>query len=372
MQDKGYSRRVLRNTGLDDCYPENCISARLPLTVVDGDLTGDDFEVLNQESLVSLESWVQKTATKLVQVNGQRKYGGPPPDWTGPVPGPGCEVFISQIPRDVYEDKLIPLFQSVGPLYEFRLMMNFSGQNRGFAYAKYRDPHSAAAAIRSLHLHELQRGVLRALSDGVESVSLKFGKGGKRVTAIVHYTSHYNASMAKKVLCEAFKKKFGLIITVKWFNFSSKPKQGENDDEDVGQQPFLAQKGIPKPCPLPPCRPIPDRERPPRFQDNLKLTRYPPPPAVPKPPDALATLDAVTLLLRVCEAFKVGTPLYDLQFLHTGSNGFLYFAYRVLIPGLPLPFTGLAQILPGTSAPLLRSEVQRVAAENVLKHLAQP
>ncbi|XP_035267160.1 dead end protein 1 isoform X1 [Anguilla anguilla] len=364
-------------------------------------------QILNQENLASLESWVQRTAIKLVQVNGQRKYGGPPPDWTGPAPGPGCEVFISQIPRDIYEDKLIPLFQSVGPLYEFRLMMNFSGQNRGFAYAKYRDPQSAAAAIRCLHQHQLQQGapltvrrstekrqlclgdlpagvdrerllqVLRGLSEGVESVSLKFGKGGKKVTAIVHYTSHYNASMAKKVICEAFKRKFGIIITVKWFSFSNKPKQDEDEDEEAGE-PFPATKGFPKPCPLPPVRPL-DRDRPPPPpQENLLSLLTPglspvagcPPPAPRR--DVPASTDAVALLLRVCEVFKVGPPLYDLQFLHAGADGFLYFAYRVLIPGLPVPFSGVAQILPGTSAPLLRGEVQRVAAERILKHLAQP
>lgn len=132
----------------------------------------------------------------------------------------------------MYEDKLIPLFQRAGQLYEFRLMMNFSGQNRGFAYAKYGDPQSAATAIRFLHKHELQQGVqlavrrstekrqlslgdlptsvnqerllqvLQGLSEGVEAVSVKFGKGGKRNTASVHYTTHYTASMAKKVLCE--------------------------------------------------------------------------------------------------------------------------------------------------------------------------
>ncbi|KAJ8405447.1 hypothetical protein AAFF_G00319200 [Aldrovandia affinis] len=327
-------------------------------------------QVLNPESLAALEFWVQKTATKLVQVNGQRKYGGPPPGWNGPAPGPGCEVFISQIPRDVYEDKLIPLFQRAGSLYEFRLMMNFSGQNRGFAYAKYGDPQSAAAAIRFLHRHELQQGaqlavrrstekrqlslgdlptsvdqerllrVLRGLSEGVEAVFLKCEKGGKKNTASVHYTTHYTASMAKKVLCEAFRKKFGITITVKWLSFSTKPRQ---DEEDQGEMsPTL--RSFPKPPPKP-------RPQPPRH--------------------ALAPPDAMALLRRVCELFKVGAPLYDLQYLHTGSNGFLYFAYRVVIPDIPLPFTGVAQILPGTSAPTLRDEVQRTAAERVLKCIFQ-
>uniref|UniRef100_A0A4W6E2M4 DND microRNA-mediated repression inhibitor 1 n=1 Tax=Lates calcarifer TaxID=8187 RepID=A0A4W6E2M4_LATCA len=88
------------------------------------------------------------TNTKLTQVNGQRKYGGPPEGERGS----RCEVFISQIPRDTYEDLLIPLFRSVGPLWEFRLMMNFSGQNRGFAYAKYSSSSVAANAVRLLNI----------------------------------------------------------------------------------------------------------------------------------------------------------------------------------------------------------------------------
>lgn len=78
--------------------------------------------------------------------------------WTGPTPGARCEVFISQIPRDAYEDLLIPLFSSVGPLWEFRLMMNFSGQNRGFAYAKYGLAAVASDAIRMLNGYMLEPG----------------------------------------------------------------------------------------------------------------------------------------------------------------------------------------------------------------------
>lgn len=78
--------------------------------------------------------------------------------WDGPTPGAHCEVFISQIPRDTYEDLLIPLFSSVGPLWEFRLMMNFSGQNRGFAYAKYGSSVIANEAIHLLNGHMLEPG----------------------------------------------------------------------------------------------------------------------------------------------------------------------------------------------------------------------
>lgn len=58
-------------------------------------------------------------------------------DWEGPPPPRGCEVFVGKIPRDMYEDELVPLFEKAGRLYEFRLMMEFSGENRGYAFVTY-------------------------------------------------------------------------------------------------------------------------------------------------------------------------------------------------------------------------------------------
>uniref|UniRef100_A0A3B4ATW5 RRM domain-containing protein n=1 Tax=Periophthalmus magnuspinnatus TaxID=409849 RepID=A0A3B4ATW5_9GOBI len=196
----------------------------------------------------------------LTQVNGQRRYGGPPERWDGPVPGARCEVFISQIPRDTYEDLLIPLFSSVGPLWEFRLMMNFSGQNRGFAYAKYGSAAVATEAIRTLNGYLIEPGWClsvrrstekRQLSmgglpptkaEGVERVSLKAGLGIEGVSAIVVFTSHYAASMAKKMLVEAFKKHFSLSVSVKWQS-SGKPSP---------EEPMPSQKAfLPSPTKLP-------------------------------------------------------------------------------------------------------------------------
>lgn len=59
--------------------------------------------------------------------------------WEGPAPPRGCEVFVGKIPRDMYEDDLVPLFEKAGRIYEFRLMMEFSGENRGYAFVMYTD-----------------------------------------------------------------------------------------------------------------------------------------------------------------------------------------------------------------------------------------
>ncbi|XP_037551187.1 uncharacterized protein LOC119427623 [Nematolebias whitei] len=121
-------------------------------------MTAELVRILNIERVQALEDWLKTTDTKLTQVNGQRKYGRPPVVWDGPIPGPRCEVFINHIPHDTYEDVLIPLLNSVGPLWEFRLMMNFSGQNWDFAYARCGTAALATEAIHLLHGYMLEPG----------------------------------------------------------------------------------------------------------------------------------------------------------------------------------------------------------------------
>ena len=57
--------------------------------------------------------------------------------WDGPPPPRGSEVFVGKIPRDMYEDELVPVFERAGHIYLFRLMMEFSGENRGYAFVMY-------------------------------------------------------------------------------------------------------------------------------------------------------------------------------------------------------------------------------------------
>lgn len=47
------------------------------------------------------------------QENGQRRYGGPPPGWDGPAPERGSEIFVGKLPRDLFEDELVPLCEKV-------------------------------------------------------------------------------------------------------------------------------------------------------------------------------------------------------------------------------------------------------------------
>ena len=50
---------------------------------------------------------------KLEPRNGQRIYGGPPPDWKGSYPAKGSEIFVGKLPHDILEDELVPIFEQV-------------------------------------------------------------------------------------------------------------------------------------------------------------------------------------------------------------------------------------------------------------------
>lgn len=82
---------------------------------------------------------------------GQRKYGGPPPGWEGNTPGAGCEVFCGKIPKDMYEDELIPLFENCGAIWDLRLMMDpMTGTNRGYAFVTFTTRDAAQNAVREV------------------------------------------------------------------------------------------------------------------------------------------------------------------------------------------------------------------------------
>lgn len=84
---------------------------------------------------------------------GQRKYGGPPPNWEGHPPGNGCEVFCGKIPKEMYEDELIPLFEKCGPIWDLRLMMDpMTGTNRGYAFVTFTNRDSALNAVKEVRL----------------------------------------------------------------------------------------------------------------------------------------------------------------------------------------------------------------------------
>ncbi|KAM3857445.1 putative RNA-binding protein 46 [Diretmus argenteus] len=134
---------------------------------------GDFMSDRAQEALLAL---MEETGYNLVQENGERRFGGPPPGWVGDPPPRGCEVFVGKIPRDVFEDELIPVFKRAGRIYEFRLMMEFSGENRGFAFVKYTVREAAQRAIQMLDNFQIRPGSFITVCESRENCRLFIGR----------------------------------------------------------------------------------------------------------------------------------------------------------------------------------------------------
>lgn len=82
---------------------------------------------------------------------GQRKYGGPPPEWIGTTPPAGSEIFVGHIPKDVFEDELIPIFEKIGRLWDLRLMVDpVSSNSRGYAFITYTNKEDAHRAVKEV------------------------------------------------------------------------------------------------------------------------------------------------------------------------------------------------------------------------------
>ena len=85
-----------------------------------------------------LKAILERTGYALDVTSGQRKFGGPPPNWEGQTPEAGCEVYVGKIPKEIFEDELVPLFEKCGRIWDLRLMIDpLNGFSRGFAFITY-------------------------------------------------------------------------------------------------------------------------------------------------------------------------------------------------------------------------------------------
>lgn len=203
----------------------------------------------NRAMNAMLVALMEKTGYTMVQENGQRKFGGPPPRWEGPPPPKGCEVFVGKIPRNCFEDELVPVFQTIGPIYEMRLMMDFSGSNRGYAFVMYTCTEDAKKAIVQLNNYQLKPGkyigvvksvdncrlfvggipkcktkeeILEEMSrvtEGVVSIILYNSPKDKtknRGFAFIEYESHRAAAVARRKLMPGRIPLWGQALLVDW------------------------------------------------------------------------------------------------------------------------------------------------------------
>nr|KAG5705044.1 hypothetical protein BaRGS_018774 [Batillaria attramentaria] len=212
-----------------------------------------------------LKEILDRTGYSLDVTTGQRKYGGPPPNWEGSQPGAGHEVFCGKIPKDIFEDELIPLFEKCGKIWDMRLMMDpFSGLNRGYCFVTFCDKEAAQEAVSQLDGYEIRKGKTLKVNISVanlrlfvgnipknktkEEIKEEFGKRTEglmevivygsadnpklknRGFAFLEYDSHKSASTAKRKLATGRVKVWQCDIIVDWAD-----PQEEPDDETMSK-----------------------------------------------------------------------------------------------------------------------------------------
>lgn len=195
-----------------------------------------------------LSHLIDKTGYPLIQSNGQRRFG-PPPNWEGEVPSKGCEIFVGKLPRDCFEDELVPAFERIGPIYEMRLMMDFNGTNRGYGFVKYCKVENANRAAMLMDEFEIRPGKNIGVSKSVDNCRLFIGNIDVNKTAedvkeqlevnvegltqvimypstndvtknrgfvFVEFESHRLAAMARRILKSGGVTLWGQHIVVDW------------------------------------------------------------------------------------------------------------------------------------------------------------
>ncbi|RZC32740.1 APOBEC1 complementation factor-like [Asbolus verrucosus] len=173
----------------------------------------------------------------VIQSNGQRIYFPYMSDKNVAAPPRGSEVFVGNLPRDLFEDELVPLFSQVDLIYKVRLMMDFSGSTRGFAFVQYHTIEAANKAIERFNNYPIRKkrngcaritvhisldncrlffgnipkgksseaieAELRNIIDGIEKVFVYAERKNPRLNrgfAFVEFESHAMAAIARRKL----------------------------------------------------------------------------------------------------------------------------------------------------------------------------
>uniref|UniRef100_A0AAY3ZV21 RRM domain-containing protein n=1 Tax=Denticeps clupeoides TaxID=299321 RepID=A0AAY3ZV21_9TELE len=199
-----------------------------------------------------IKALLERTGYTLDVTTGQRKYGGPPPEvvYSGSQPSIGTEVFVGKIPRDLYEDELVPLFEKAGPIWDLRLMMDpLSGQNRGYAFITFCSKDAAQEAVKLCDNYEIRTGKYLGVCISIannrlfvgsipknktrESILEDFSKVTEGLMEVIlyhqpddkkknrgfcflEYEDHKSAAQARRRLMSGKVKVWGNPVTVEW------------------------------------------------------------------------------------------------------------------------------------------------------------
>lgn len=169
-------------------------------------------------------------------------------------------MFVGKIPRDCFEDEIIPLLEECGQVYDFRLMMDpESGLNRGFGFCTFASKAEVQNAVKKLDNKEIRPGRKLGVCVSVANNRLFVGsipknktkdeifeefsrvtsdvtdvivylssenKGKNRGFAFIEYESHKAAALAKRRLQSGKIHVWGMTLAkVEWADPQEEPDE---------------------------------------------------------------------------------------------------------------------------------------------------
>lgn len=139
---------------------------------------------------------------------------------TVPVPGDDCEIFCSNIPINVLEEELIPLFERYGKIWELRLMMSVRNpkRNAGFAFVRFTSNTSANEATEKLNNYEIVPGKLLAVRLSQPNLSLFVGNIHRGLTREQIHEKISNRTSGKLIFFYLFFQLFSTDKYIQSFN----------------------------------------------------------------------------------------------------------------------------------------------------------
>jgi RNA recognition motif-containing protein len=84
-------------------------------------------------------------------------------------------LYTGKLPRHINEEQLIPLLSTVGTVYELRLMVDFTGNNRGYCFVVYSTVAEARRACHELNNCEIVPGKHIGVAPSVDNRRLFIG-----------------------------------------------------------------------------------------------------------------------------------------------------------------------------------------------------
>ncbi|XP_068610241.1 heterogeneous nuclear ribonucleoprotein Q-like [Brachionichthys hirsutus] len=159
-------------------------------------------------------------------------------------------LFVGKIPRDLFEDELVPLFEKAGPIWDLRLMMDpLSGLNRGYAFVTFCAKDAAQEAVKLGNNHEIRPGKhvgvcisvannrlfvgsipksktkeqiveeFLKVTEGLSDVILYHQPDDRRKNrgfCFLEYEDHKAAAQARRRLMSGKVRLWGNLVTVEW------------------------------------------------------------------------------------------------------------------------------------------------------------